>query len=65
MKVFDISQEVFSCNVFPGDPSPEREIKLSISEGAVCNLTAFNMCAHNGTLGGSDGAPCRATLMKL
>ena len=49
MKVFDISQEVFSCNVFPGDPSPEREIKLSISEGAVCNLTAFNMCAHNGT----------------
>ena len=49
MKVFDISQEVFSCNVFPGDPSPEREIKLRISDGAVCNLTAFNMCAHNGT----------------
>ena len=49
MKVFDISQEVFSCNVFPGDPSPEREVKLSISDGAVCNLTAFNMCAHNGT----------------
>ena len=49
MKAFDISQEVFSCNVFPGDPSPEREIKLSISDGAVCNLTAFNMCAHNGT----------------
>ena len=49
MKVFEMSQEVFSCNVFPGDPSPESEIKLSISEGAVCNLTAFNMCAHNGT----------------
>lgn len=49
MKVFDISQEVFSCNVYPGDPSPEREIKLKISDGAVCNLTAFNMCAHNGT----------------
>ena len=49
MKVFDISQEVFSCKVFPGDPSPEREVKLSISDGAVCNLTAFNMCAHNGT----------------
>ncbi|MBP5530272.1 MAG: cyclase family protein [Lachnospiraceae bacterium] len=49
MKIFDISQEVFSCNVYPGDPSPEREIKLSISDGAVCNLTAFNMCAHNGT----------------
>ena len=49
MKVFDISQEVFTCKVFPGDPSPEREKKLSITEGAVCNLTAFNMCAHNGT----------------
>ena len=49
MKVFDISQEVFSCKVFPGDPSPEREVKLSISDGAICNLTAFNMCAHNGT----------------
>ena len=49
MKIFDISQEVFTCKVFPGDPSPEREKKLSITEGAVCNLTAFNMCAHNGT----------------
>ena len=47
--LIDISQEVFSCKVFPGDPSPEREVKLSISEGAVCNLTAFSMCAHNGT----------------
>ena len=49
MKIFDISQEVFTCKVFPGDPSPVREKKLSINEGAVCNLTAFNMCAHNGT----------------
>ena len=49
MKDFDMSQEVFTCNVFPGDPSPEREIKLKISDGAICNLTAFNMCAHNGT----------------
>lgn len=49
MKIFDISQEVFTCKVFPGDPSPVREKKLSINEGEVCNLTAFNMCAHNGT----------------
>ncbi len=47
--LIDISQEVFSCKVFPGDPSPQREVKLSITEGAVCNLTAFSMCAHNGT----------------
>ena len=49
MKLFDISQEVFSCCVFPGDPAPERQIMLRIRDGAVCNLTAFRMCAHNGT----------------
>lgn len=47
--VIDISQEVFSCNVFPGDPVPKAERMSSITDGAVCNLTAFSMCAHNGT----------------
>ncbi|MBR5177903.1 MAG: cyclase family protein [Lachnospiraceae bacterium] len=49
MKIYDISQEVFNCAVYPGDPQPIRDVKLRISEGAVCNLTAFEMCAHNGT----------------
>ncbi len=49
MKIYDISQEVFNCKVYPGDPVPEKEELLKISEGAVCNLTAFRMCAHNGT----------------
>ena len=49
MKLYDISQEVFSCCVYPGDPSPERQVMMNIPEGAVCNLTAFRMCAHNGT----------------
>ena len=49
MKIYDISQEVFSCAVYPGDPSPQREIMLSMKDGAVCNLTALRMCAHNGT----------------
>lgn len=49
MKIFDISQEVFGCKVFPGDPSPEKRTMLSIKNGDVCNLTAFSMCAHNGT----------------
>ena len=25
MKIYDISQELFGCAVFPGDPSPGRE----------------------------------------
>ena len=49
MKIYDISQEVFGCAVYPGDPKPEKKIMMQISEGAVCNLSAFSMCAHNGT----------------
>ncbi|MBO4900653.1 MAG: cyclase family protein [Lachnospiraceae bacterium] len=49
MKLYDISQEVFGCKVFPGDPSPQRKIMLSIANGDVCNLTELTMCAHNGT----------------
>ena len=49
MKIYDIAQEVFGCSVYPGDPSPERQVMLRIADGAVCNLTAFQMCAHNGT----------------
>lgn len=47
--IIDISQEIFSCNVFPGDPSPAAERILKISNGDAYNLTAFSMCAHNGT----------------
>ena len=49
MRIFDISQELFGCVVFPGDPAPKREILSSMEEGALYNLTAFSMCAHNGT----------------
>ena len=49
MKIYDISQEVFGCAVYPGDPKPEKKTMMQISEGAVCNLSAFSMCAHNGT----------------
>ena len=49
MKIYDISQEVFSCEVYPGDPAPQREILCAMNEGALYNLTAFSMCAHNGT----------------
>lgn len=47
--IYDISQEVFSCAVFPGDPAPRAERLGDIAKGDLCNLTAFSMCAHNGT----------------
>ena len=49
MKIYDISQEVFGCQVYPGDPAPEKKVLCSMDEGELYNLTAFSMCAHNGT----------------
>lgn len=49
MKVYDISQEIFGCVVFPGDPAPEKQVLKRISEGSASNLSAFSMCSHNGT----------------
>ncbi len=49
MKIFDISQEIFGCDVYPGDRSPERMDNMRISRGDLYNLTSFSMCAHNGT----------------
>ena len=49
MKIYDISQEVFSCEVYPGDPVPQKTQFKSIDNGDLYNLSAFSMCAHNGT----------------
>ena len=49
MKILDISQEVFSCAVYPGDPMPEKQVLYSTGAGDLYNLTSFAMCAHNGT----------------
>ena len=49
MKLYDISQEVFSCAVYPGDPKPEKQTLCATKAGDLYNLTAFSMCAHNGT----------------
>ncbi|GEM_PF-453144 len=48
-RIIDISQEVFSCKVFPGDPKPSGTRLMSMDRGDVCNLTQLSMCAHNGT----------------
>lgn len=49
MKLYDISQEVFSCRVYPGDAAPEKMTVYATAEGDLYNLTNFAMCAHNGT----------------
>ena len=49
MKLYDITQEVFSCAVYPGDPKPEKQTLCATAAGDLYNLSAFSMCAHNGT----------------
>ncbi len=49
MKIIDITRELFSADVFPGDPIPEAKRMMSISNNAACNLTAVSMCVHNAT----------------
>ena len=49
MKIYDISQDVFACQVYPGDPAPEKSLISSMEKGDLYNLTSFSMCAHNGT----------------
>lgn len=49
MKIYDISQEVFSCQIYPGDPKPEKKVLCSMETGDLYNLTSLAMCAHNGT----------------
>ena len=49
VKIYDITQEVFGCVVFGDDPAPEKQTLCDMAEGDLYNLTAFSMCAHNGT----------------
>ena len=49
MKIYDISQEVFSCELYSNNPKPEKQVLRSTAAGDLYNLTAFSMCAHSGT----------------
>lgn len=43
MTIYGISQEVFSCQVYAGDPGPERKLLRSTERGDLYNLTAFSI----------------------
>jgi len=49
MKIYDISQEVFESVTYPGDPKPQKQVIMSMKEGALYNLTGLSMGVHNGT----------------
>ena len=47
--LIDISQEVLSCEVYPGDPAPALTPLRRMAEGESYNLSQLRMCVHNGT----------------
>lgn len=49
MKIYDLSKELFSASVFPGDPAPEKSVYYEISDTCACNVTVLSMGSHNGT----------------
>ncbi len=49
MKIYDITQKIFGCRVFPGDRVPKLYEDIRMRDGALYNLSSFEMCAHNGT----------------
>ncbi len=47
--LYDITQPLFECEVFPGDPAPEKTELRRMKDGSLYNLTAISLCVHNGT----------------
>ena len=47
--IIDITQEITTCKVYEGDPTPKVKILKSMNDNELYNLSEFSMCAHNGT----------------
>jgi arylformamidase len=48
MRIIDISQELLSCAVYPGDSAPSAKRVKTVKQDKY-NLTVLSMCVHNGT----------------
>ena len=49
MKLIDISQDMLSAPIYPGDPKPKVQHIRQIAQGQECNLTAYSAGSHTGT----------------
>ena len=49
MVIYDISKELFSTTVYPGDPVPTSKSWFALERGDVCNLTSICLGSHSGT----------------
>lgn len=49
MILYDISTDILSAKVYPGDPEPTVELLNSIENGDEYNLSKIELCTHTGT----------------
>ena len=49
MQIFDISKDITSCAIYPGDPDVRLEVVDTLAGGGSCNLSAIHTGLHNGT----------------
>ncbi|MCK9346498.1 MAG: cyclase family protein [Bacteroidales bacterium] len=49
MRIYDISQEIFSGTIFKGDPVPAAIPLYRIKDGHTYNLSSVSMCLHSAT----------------
>lgn len=49
MKIYDITRELLSAEVYPGDPQPSVEPFFSMAAGDECNVSVCRFGSHSGT----------------
>lgn len=49
MRIYDITRELFSAPVYPGDPVPTLNRIMTMEEGEDYTISSFSACCHNGT----------------
>lgn len=47
--IYDITQPLFECAVYPGDTEPQKRRVQDMDNGDLYNLTDISLCVHNGT----------------
>lgn len=48
MIIYDITPDIFSAEVYPGDPEPFLESIARMEDGSEYNLSGISMCLHTG-----------------
>ena len=49
MQIIDISRDITSCALYPGDPEVKLDVVSTLTGGDSCNLSAIYTGLHNGT----------------